>query len=177
MLPERAPSEGPRSTAAVEDQSGPLPGRKRASLEGEWRGGWHGLCARRAPTVRQWSLDTRSGDHTSRLLNEEAGKELSVAPVWPVSLVMAHGCAHDIEVRPSSPTADEFHPNAKKKECPGFVSAAKSFTRTRVICHSDSHRCSPNLIENPHQLIHLHRGKESVWTLRCKVGERRLVER
>ena len=116
-------------------------------------------------------------------LNAETGKELSSSLLWPVSLVphvlcvTVHKCAHDIEVRPSSPTADEFHPNAKKKECPGFVSAAKSFTRTRVICHSDSHRCRPNLIENPHQLIYLHRGKESIWTFRCKVGERRLVER
>ena len=116
-------------------------------------------------------------------LNAEVSQELSSSLLWPVSLVphisrvTVQGRAYDIEVRPSSPTADEFHPNAKKKECPGFVSAAKSFTRTRVICHSDSHRCRPNLIENPHQLIYLHRGKESIWTFRCKVGERRLVER
>ncbi|THJ08973.1 MAG: hypothetical protein CAF43_013820 [Nitrospira sp. CG24C] len=25
------------------------------------RGNWHGLCARRAPTIKQWSLDARSG--------------------------------------------------------------------------------------------------------------------
>jgi len=44
-----------------------LLGKKRASLEGEWRDSWHGLCARRAPTMKRWSLDARNGDHTSRL--------------------------------------------------------------------------------------------------------------
>ena len=54
-------------------------------------------------------------------LNAETGKELSSSLLWPVSLVphvlcvTVHKCAHDIEVRPSSPTADEFHPNAKKR--------------------------------------------------------------
>jgi hypothetical protein len=31
------------------------------------RGSWHGLCARRAPTIKRWSLDARSGDHANRL--------------------------------------------------------------------------------------------------------------
>ena len=39
----------------------------RASWEGKWPDSWHGLCARRAPTMKQWSLDARNGDHTSRL--------------------------------------------------------------------------------------------------------------
>lgn len=37
---------------------------------GGWRGCWHGLCARRAPTIKQWSLDARSGDHTNSLAEE-----------------------------------------------------------------------------------------------------------
>ena len=41
--------------------------RERASLEGKWRDSWHGLCARRAPTIKLWSLDARNGDHTTRL--------------------------------------------------------------------------------------------------------------
>jgi hypothetical protein len=53
-------------------------------------------------------------------LNAGAGKELSSALLWPVSLVphvsrvTARGRAHDIEVRPSSPTADEFHSKREK---------------------------------------------------------------
>ena len=38
-----------------------------------WRGSWHGLCARRAPTIKRWSLDARSGDHTSRLADYVSG--------------------------------------------------------------------------------------------------------
>ena len=48
------------------DQAAPG-GEKRANLEREWRDSWRGLCARRAPTVKLWSLDARNGDHTSRL--------------------------------------------------------------------------------------------------------------
>jgi len=39
---------------------------KRATLEGEWRGGWYGLCARRASTMKRWSLDARNVDPISR---------------------------------------------------------------------------------------------------------------
>ena len=52
---------------AVEDQSAPIPEEKTSELGGRWRNSWHGLCARRAPTMKQWSLDARNGDHTSRL--------------------------------------------------------------------------------------------------------------
>jgi len=30
-------------------------------------GSWYGLFTRRAPTIKRWSLDARSGDHTSHL--------------------------------------------------------------------------------------------------------------
>jgi len=46
--------------------------RSRASLEGEWRGSWHGLCARRAPTMKRWSLDARNGG-PSRAPSREGG--------------------------------------------------------------------------------------------------------
>jgi len=36
VLAQRAASEGPRWTRAVEDQSAPIPREKRASLEGTW---------------------------------------------------------------------------------------------------------------------------------------------
>ena len=35
------------------------------------------LCARRGPTIKQWSLDARSGDYASRLLDN--GKEWEIA--------------------------------------------------------------------------------------------------
>ena len=57
-------------------QATPL-GRKRASLE-EGRDSWHGLCARRAPTVKRWSLDARNGDHTSHLAECRGRVELSL---------------------------------------------------------------------------------------------------
>jgi hypothetical protein len=41
--------------------------RATRGLRMGWRGGWYGLCARRAPTMKQWSLDARSGEHTSRI--------------------------------------------------------------------------------------------------------------
>ena len=44
---------------------------------GGWRGCWHGLCARRAPTIKRRSLDARSGNHTNNLA--EAGEELCPA--------------------------------------------------------------------------------------------------
>ena len=43
------------------------------------------VLARRAPMVKLWPLNARSGDHTlAASLN--LGIELSVALVWPVSL-------------------------------------------------------------------------------------------
>ncbi|MDE3049991.1 MAG: hypothetical protein KGJ48_08840, partial [Nitrospirota bacterium] len=42
-------------------------GEERASWEGDWRDSWHGLHARRAPTMKLWSFDARNGDHTSCL--------------------------------------------------------------------------------------------------------------
>jgi hypothetical protein len=51
---------------------------------GGWRGCWHGLCARRAPTIKRWSLDARSGDHTNNLA--EVGEELRPA--------LLDGCRH-----------------------------------------------------------------------------------
>ena len=35
--------------------------------KGKWRDIWHGLCARRAPTIKRWSLDARNGNHTNCL--------------------------------------------------------------------------------------------------------------
>ena len=49
----------------------------RAASEG-WRDGWHGLCARRAPTIKRWSLDARNGDHTSHLAECRGRVELSL---------------------------------------------------------------------------------------------------
>ena len=58
---------------------------------------------------------TAAGETTpAASLNEEAGKELSSALMWPVLLAPARGCAYGIEVRPSSPTADEFHSKREK---------------------------------------------------------------
>jgi hypothetical protein len=56
-----------RKLRAVEDQSGPIPREKTRKFGGRWRDSWHGLCARRAPTMKRWSPDARNGDHTSRL--------------------------------------------------------------------------------------------------------------
>ena len=48
------------------------------------QGSWHGLCARRAPTMKRWSLDARSGDHTSRLAECGQRVELSFSPMRAV---------------------------------------------------------------------------------------------
>jgi hypothetical protein len=50
-----------RKFRAVKDHSAPISRRERGSLE-EGRDSWHGLCARRAPTMKRWSLDARIGD-------------------------------------------------------------------------------------------------------------------
>ncbi|MEO6111565.1 MAG: hypothetical protein ABIQ24_07025 [Nitrospiraceae bacterium] len=59
-------------------------------MEGEWRDSWHGLCARRAPTVKLWSLDARNGDHTPAAppdTGKEQGNLLSDArTIWLLPL-------------------------------------------------------------------------------------------
>ena len=41
--------------------------RNARPQKGRRRESWHSLCARRGPTINQWSLDARSGDYASPL--------------------------------------------------------------------------------------------------------------
>ena len=53
VLAQRAASEGPRWTRAVEDQSAPIPEKITSERGGKWRDSWHGLCAPRALTIKR----------------------------------------------------------------------------------------------------------------------------
>ena len=91
----------------MEDQSAPIPDDKTSEL-----GGNIIKCARSTAAVETTP---------AVLLNEEAGKELTSARMWPVLLAPARGCAYGIEVRPSSPTVDEFHSEREKQNVPVFL--------------------------------------------------------
>jgi hypothetical protein len=61
----------------MEDLSAPIPEEKTSKLGVKWRDSWHGLCARRAPTMKRWSLDARNGDHTSHLAGPSKEQEIA----------------------------------------------------------------------------------------------------
>ena len=63
-----------RKLRAVEDQSAPIPEEIASERGGRVRDSWPGFCARRAPTVKRWSLDASIGDHIPAV-SLDRGKE------------------------------------------------------------------------------------------------------
>jgi hypothetical protein len=60
VLAQRAASEGPRWTRAVEDQSAPIPEEITSELGRRGREQPGALRARETPTMKLWSFDARS---------------------------------------------------------------------------------------------------------------------
>jgi hypothetical protein len=73
VLPERAPSEGPRSTAALRPTWGPFQETKSKQA-------WKGREVSRQLAWSLWSLGTRNGDHISHLSGYGKEQEYSTSP-------------------------------------------------------------------------------------------------
>ena len=83
LLAERARSECARSTRAIEDRPGYPLKRKVSELGGMKRARPGALLARRAPTMKRWSLDARSQGQP-----------------WPFPLKRANGNGNGLVRRP-----------------------------------------------------------------------------